>query len=160
MAVEFTLIIWNNPTTPRLACQIVDPNHEQGWLPKYIYKDERHQMPALVERIRGKILEGGRFWFMKPLTVTTQFLTNAYVTKQKLALVSIEYFYKNYNAHSLHFENALISTMEPFTVLKEFRDSDDSGMYHSVSMSVEKVVSYQGRDAIRHSHFMEKWHSS
>lgn len=160
MHLEFMMIIWKDQTTPRLACRIYDPNKDPVWLSRYYLKHERNAGLYLFEHLRQWVRQNKGFHFMKPLTVTTQFLTNVMLLKEQLARVTLEFFWGDYHAAHMAFTNFRIHTMDRFTVFRENRmDEADPGMYHGVNVSADVDDSGTGMDRHRHHRLIEKWYS-
>jgi hypothetical protein len=154
--LEFTVTVWEDETTPRFSLSIIDPNYDDSWLPDNM---DRTQVMPLMEGIRHK----KRVYFAKERTITAQLLRDLYFRKQRLALVSLEFWKSKDLTLALRFENTLIDDMYGRRLPPGLFESDNApsiGLYNRFSMVAENVDWYNFRGHHNHHLYIQKWRDS
>ena len=152
--LDFSVTVWNDETTPRFSLPVLDPNYDDMWLPD---NTSHIQVKLLMDTIRTR----KRVYFAKERTITTQLLRDLHFKKQKLPLVSLEFWeYKTYTI-ALRFENALIDDMYGRIAPSIFGDDPaPPGLYNRFSMVAEKVDWYSFGGHQRHHLDIQRWRES
>ena len=152
--LDFTVTVWNDEITPRFSLPILDPNYDDSWLPD---NTSHIQVMPLFESIRHR----KRVYFAKERTITTQLLRDLHFAKQRLALVSLEFWKSKDFTLALRFENTLIDDMYGRIAPGLFGDDPaPSGVYNRFSMAAENVDWYNFRGQQMHHLYIQKWRDS
>jgi hypothetical protein len=154
--LDFSLTVWNNETTPRFSLPILDPNEKDAWLPD---NWSHLQVHFLFERIRLH----QRVYFAKYRTVTTMLLKDLYNKKERLDLVSLEFWQGKSVSYALRFENALIDTVYGRIAPSIFGDDPAPagiGLHNRFSMVAQNVRFYDFRGHNMLHVWIQQWRDS